>query len=129
MKKELFSQAFKFAIVGVINTLINLVLLYLLTEFLGIHYLVSAFFAFVVANLNSFILNKIWTFKESIKHKAASRYVKFIAVSVTALAVNLIFLYVLVEFFRVWYMFAQVLAVLLNFLINFFGNKIWTFRK
>ena len=129
MKKEVFNQAFKFAIVGVINTLINLVVLYIFTEFLGIYYLVSAIFAFIVANINSFLLNKIWTFKENIKHKAASRYIKFVVVSVIALVVNLIFLYAAVEYFKLWYMFAQVLAVILNFLINFFGNKIWTFRE
>ena len=129
MKKEVFNQAFKFAIVGVINTLINLAVLYIFTEFLGIYYLVSAIFAFIVANINSFLLNKIWTFKENIKHKAASRYIKFVVVSVIALVVNLIFLYAAVEYFKLWYMFAQVLAVILNFLINFFGNKIWTFRE
>jgi len=129
MKKGVFSQAFKFAIVGVVNTLINLVVLYIFTEFLGVYYLVSAVFAFIVAVTNSFILNKIWTFKEDIKHKAASRYVKFIIVSIVALVVNLVFLWVMVEYFKMWYMFAQVLAVILNFLINFFGNKIWTFRK
>src|SRR3989344_7481420 len=129
MKKEVFSQAVKFAIVGVANTLINLAVLYILTEFLHIHYIVSAVFAFIVAVTNSFILNKIWTFKENIKHKAASRYIKFIIVSIIALVVNLVFLWVMVEYFEMWYMFAQVLAVILNFIINFFGNKLWTFRE
>jgi len=122
-------QFLKFAIVGVINTLINLLVLYVLTEFLGIYYLISAVFAFVVAVTNSFILNKIWTFQEKIGHRAYSRYFKFLIISLTALIFNLLLLYILVEYFNIWYMLAQLIGVVLNLIINFLGNKLWTFKK
>ena len=121
-------QFFKFGIVGVFNTLINLLVLYILTEFFGVYYLVSAFFAFIIAVTNSFILNKTWTFEEKVGHKVYSRYFKFIVISLIALIFNLILLYVLVEYFKIWYMLAQLIGVILNLIINFLGNKLWAFK-
>lgn len=122
-------QLFRFGVVGVLNTLINLLVLYILTEFFGVYYLVSAIFAFIVAVTNSFILNKIWTFEEKIKHKVYSRYFKFIIISLIALIFNLALLYLLVEYFKIWYMLAQLIGVVLNLIINFLGNKLWTFKN
>ena len=69
MEKGDFKQFSKFAVVGVINTLINLVVLFVFTEYLGLYYIYSAIIAFLFAVTNSFILNTLWTFKKNIKHK------------------------------------------------------------
>ena len=128
-KKEGYNQFIKFALVGVVNTLVNLAVLYILTDIFGIYYLVSAVFAFLIAVTNSFLLNKMWTFKESISYRASSKYIKFVLISVIALIINLIILYVLVEYYSIWYIYAQIVGVSSNLIINFFGNKLWTFKK
>jgi len=118
-----------FVIVGVANTLINLAILYVLTEFFRVYYMLSAIIAFLFAVTNSFLLNKTWTFEEKIGYKTKFKYAQFIFVSITALIVNLILLYVLVEYFNVWYMVAQIIGIGSNLLVNFFGNKLWTFKE
>ncbi|MEK6860293.1 MAG: GtrA family protein [Nanoarchaeota archaeon] len=128
-KKEDVIQFLKFIIIGIINTLVNLSVFYILTDVIGVYYMVSAVIAFMFAVTNSFILNKTWTFEEHLNYKTSSKYFKFIVISVIALVFNLILLYVLVEYFAVNHMIAQVCGVFLNFLINFFGNKLWTFKK
>ena len=60
---EELDEFFKFALVGLIGTAINIVILYYFTEFLNMYYLASATLAFLVAVTSNFILNKIWTFK------------------------------------------------------------------
>lgn len=129
MKKEVLNQFVKFSLVGVINTSINLIVLYALTEYFHIYYIISAVFAFLAAVTNSFLLNKTWTFKENIAYKASLKYFKFIIISVTALLINLIVLYVLVEYFKIWYIYAQLIGIVSNLIINFLGNKLWTFSK
>jgi len=128
MKKELFKQFFKFAIVGVINTLINLIVLYSLTELFNVYYIISAVFAFIVAVTNSFILNKIWTFKERIGDDTIKKYIKFFIVSVIALLINLAILYSLTEFLHIYYMFSQIIAIVISLWVNFLGNRVWTFK-
>ncbi len=61
-KKEVFLQFLKFALVGLTGTFINLIILYVLTEYFGIYYMVSAIIAIGTTLITNFIGNKIWTF-------------------------------------------------------------------
>lgn len=121
-------QFIKFAFVGLIGTFINVAILYLLTENLGIYYLFSATISFIIAMTNNFIWNKLWTFEEKINLNLAGKYIKFSLVSVVALIINLFFLYIFTEIFGIYYIISQILAIGISLIINFFGNKIWTFR-
>ncbi len=130
-KKPNLGQLIKFCMVGGVGTIINLVILFLLVEFLNVWYLFSAIFAFIIAVTNNFILNKFWTFESYSKKKSVltKQYTQFFIISLFALGVNLIFLYIFVEYFNLWYIFSQFLAILIALSINFIGNKIWIFRK
>lgn len=118
----------KFALVGVINTAIHLIVLYSLTEFFGLWYIFSSFFAYLVAVTNSNVLNTIWTFKRNIRTKTIGRYIKFFSVSTLAGGSNLFFLYIFTEFFGIGYILSQLIAIGLTLTINFLGNKFWTFQ-
>ncbi|MDO8460454.1 MAG: GtrA family protein [Nanoarchaeota archaeon] len=119
----------KFVAVGVVNTVINLFVLYILTEFFSVWYILSSLLAFLLAVTNSFIMNTIWTFKSNIKHKTAIRYTKFFIVSIITALFNLLFLYVFTEFVGLWYMLSQLIAIALTLMINFVGNKFWTYKE
>jgi len=129
MKKEDLIQFLKFIIIGILNTLVNLIIFYLFTEIFNVYYMVAAVLAFLFAVTNSYLFNKTWTFKEKLKYKTSSRYIKFFIISIIALSFNLALLYLLVEYFKFNIFIAQLAGVFLNFLINFFGNKLWTFKK
>lgn len=128
-KKHVVMEFFKFALVGGIGALVNIGILYWLTEKIGIYYLVSAIFSFIVAMTINFTFNKIWTFKEHIKLEIGKKYLQFGLVSITALLVNLFFLYIFTEMFGIYYIISQILAIGIALIINFLGNKIWTFTK
>ncbi len=132
MKKEAKKsiwEFFKFCLVGALNTGIHLGALYLLTEYFNIYYLLASCIGFCLAVTNSFILNTLWTFKADIKEKTAKRYAKFFAISLVALGVNLGLLYLITEYFHIWYMFSQLIATAISLFINFLGNKAWTYKK
>jgi putative flippase GtrA len=127
--KPVHIEFVKFAVVGGFGTVVNIIVLYCATELLGMYYMYSAVLSFLVAGAHNFILNKLWTFREKIGDQVAVKYFKFMVVSVAALGVNLVFLYIFTEFLKIWYIISQVLAIGTAMLINFAGNKIWTFRK
>jgi dolichol-phosphate mannosyltransferase len=127
--KSFIKQLIKFAFVGAIGTIINLSILYILTEFFHVYYIFSEMVAFSTAALNNYILDKIWTFKEEIGDQIIKKYFQFITISLLALVVNISILFILVEVYLVWYIYAEIGAICCAFLINFFGNKIWTFNK
>lgn len=119
----------KFCVIGVMNTGIHLVCLFILTEYFHIYYVLSSVLAFLIALVNSFIFNSIWTFESQIKEKLATRFMKFFAVSVFAGAMNILALYMMTEFLGIWYILSQILATVVSKLINFTGYKFWTFRR
>jgi len=127
--KAFIKQGIKFAVVGGIGTLVNLSILYIFTDIIGVLYLISAAIAFNVALVNNYILNKIWTFKEDVKERILGKGIKYAIICIFALFVNLLVLFFLVEFFLIYYLFSQVGAIIAAFMINFIGNRFWTFRN
>jgi len=129
-KNSLFRQFFKFCVVGAIGTIINLAILYSLVEWLFVWYILAAAIAFGVAVTSNYILNKIWTFhyKTTSASVFFGSYAKFISISIIGLVINLAILYVLVEYFHIWYIFSQIIAIGIATLWNYGGSKTWAFH-
>jgi putative flippase GtrA len=119
-------QLLKFGLVGAAGYVINLGVFALLVENLGLHHLLAAVGAFCVAVSNNFLWNRYWTFDPGDGH-AGFQAVRFFAVSVGALLINLAVLQVLVAAMGMSALPAQALAVAFAMPFNFLGNKLWTF--
>ena len=126
--KSFINQGIRFAIVGGIGTFVNLSLLYILTDIYRILYLISEAIAFTVSVIHNYFWNKSFTFEEDIKEKVIGKGIKFSIICILALIVNLLVLFILVEYFGIFYLFAEVGAIGVAFFVNFFGNRFWTFR-
>jgi dolichol-phosphate mannosyltransferase len=119
-------QLVKFGLVGGSGYVINLAVFDLLAEGVGIHHLLAAVGAFCVAITNNFILNRHWTFRAGDGH-AGFQAMRFFAVSVVALLINLFVLEALVSQSSLGDLTAQAIAVAIAMPFNFLGNKLWTF--
>ncbi|MCR4327040.1 MAG: GtrA family protein [Nanoarchaeota archaeon] len=128
LKRKNIVEFFKYAIVGFSGIFVNLFYLYTLTESLQFYYLTSEVFAFAVATLSNFVFNKVWTFKEKMKTYFFVKGAKFFLVASIALVVNLSFLWFFTEALGVYYILSQILASGFTLIVNFLGNKFWTFR-
>ena len=119
-------QLVKFGLVGGSGYLINLAVFAVLTETLGLHHVLAAIGAFCVAVTNNFLLNRHWTFAAGDGH-AGFQAMRFFAVSVAALTINLVALEALVSQASLGDLPAQAIAVSIAMPFNFLGNKLWTF--
>jgi putative flippase GtrA len=119
-------QLIKFGLVGGSGYLINLAVFAVLTEILGLHHVGAAIGAFCVAVTNNFLLNRHWTFAAGDGH-AGFQAIRFFAVSIAALSINLIVLEALVSEASLGELPAQAIAVAIAMPFNFLGNKLWTF--
>jgi len=128
LKQQDLKQFLKFCVVGTIGTAIDFGLLYLLVESAHIWYLLAATISFIVAVINNYIFNKFWTFEDRDKD-FLRQFGQFLVVSIIGLGLNVLILYVLVEFAGMWYILAKVLATGVVLIWNFFANKYWTFKK
>lgn len=127
--KQFFkSPFFKFCVVGTIGLLVNTFFLWFLTEKVGLFYLLSSAIAIELAIISNFNLNTFWTWKHRKGHYF-SRFWKFNLVSLIALVINMSVLFVLVEFFGMWYLVANFVGIACALIVNFLGNDRWTFNE
>src|SRR5688572_1174112 len=120
-------QLAKFCTVGATGYVVNLAVYTMLLRGVGLHYLLAATGSFLVAVTSNYTWNRLWTFRGQRGH-VAYQGLRFLAVSVLALAANLVVLHVLVRL-GTGKVVAQAIAIVLVMPLNFVGNKLWSFGR
>ena len=120
---------FKYSMVGMSGTVIDLLFLYILVDMLSIDVMYAVMISFVLAVTNNFIFNKIWTFKDSVNDDLYHiKYLKFMIISIIGLLFTTILMFILNKIFMLWYMLAKVIISIVVLLWNYYANKNWTFK-
>lgn len=119
-------QLIKFGLVGGSGYVINLAVFALLSDNLSVHHAIAAIGAFCVAVSSNFFWNRHWTFTAGDGH-AGFQAMRFFAVSLAALLINLAVLEALIAGTSMGDLTAQAIAVAVAMPFNFLGNKLWTF--
>lgn len=137
---SIFYRISKYALVGALNTFIDLGVLngfILLTgESDGAAFLVFKGLGFTAAVINSYFWNRYWTFESSDTDKK-KEFVQFIIVSLGGLVVNIVTAGVIVNVIgpqgdiapQVWANIAALSATAISLVWNFIGYKFWVFDK
>ena len=125
---EQYKIGIKYVISGGTAAVVDLGLLFLLTEIAGIWYLLSAVIAFICSLFTAFLLHKFWTFREHSLHRITKQFVFFTLVALFNLGLNTLLLYLAVEVWHVWYLAAQFVIMGALAFMNFVINKTVTFR-
>jgi putative flippase GtrA len=120
-------QLVKFCAVGASGYVVNLCVFALCVEALGLHHLVGATVAFVVAVTNNFWWNRHWTFRAG-RVRAGFQAARFFAVSVAAFLFAAAVLELLVGVAGLPEVPSQAMAIIAATPLNFIGNKMWSFR-
>ncbi|MEN1938014.1 GtrA family protein [Paenibacillus sp. 102] len=116
----------KFGLVGIFNTLITIISYIILVKF-GMNYLIANIISYLIGVANSYYWNKNWVFQSN--NKNLSVFFKFLTVNLIVLAFNTFSLFILVDKLLYNEFIAQIFAIGIGMMINFFLNKIWTFNQ
>ncbi len=119
-------QFIRFGIVGLINTGVSLLIYYVLVYF-GIPYLISTITGYVISSIIGYILNRVWVFKA--KNKVKESLIKYFFVYITALLLNVIFMYLFVDLISISDKIAPLLVLCITIPYNFTLSKFWTFKE
>ena len=125
---SLFAKhAVKYYVVGGSGVLVNLGILYALTDFAGFWYTASQVIAISVSISSNFLFNRFWTFSDSIgDQKNSVMYVKFLIVSLIGMGIQLGITSALVESVGLYYMYAAGIGIAIAGAINYVVNRRWT---
>jgi len=126
---SLFAKhAFKYYLVGASGVFVNLGILFILTEFVGLWYLLSSTIGIYVSITTNFLLNKTWTFRDTVMEQPGFlMYGKFIGVSLVGMGIQLGFNYIFVEKLSVYYLLAALMSIMIASSVNFILNRRLTF--
>jgi putative flippase GtrA len=121
-------QLFRYTCVGGIAFLVDISTLFVLTEFFGIYYLISAAIAFLLGLITNYSASVLWVFK---RHTLRSRFLEFVTFSLIGLlglALNEFFLWFFTERIAIHYLLSKIISAFLVYLFNFTSRKIMLFR-
>ncbi|MEK7208366.1 MAG: GtrA family protein [Patescibacteria group bacterium] len=124
-----YARAWRYLAAGGSAAAVDLGLLYALTEWFGLHYLLSAVVAFVVAFCVSFFLQKFWTFEDHSVERVHAQIVLYFVVAAANLGLNTLLMFLLVEKLGFWYFAAQLIAGALIACESFFISRHIVFNR
>jgi dolichol-phosphate mannosyltransferase len=116
-----------FFLIGLFSTIIDIGFLYLLTQYFGIWYMYSATISYTCGMVVNFLLNKHLNFQDT-NRDYLRQFCSFALISMSSLALTLGILYVTVEIFSINYLVGKIIAVIIAFFWNYFGQSRITFR-
>jgi len=122
--EKLVRQILKFGIVGGGAFLIDYSILYILTEFVGIHYLISSVISFTISLIFNYILSIYWVFDVTKKQTPKEIFI-FVVLSVIGLGINQVVMYVGSDLLHIYYMLTKLVATFIVMVWNFVTRKIF----
>lgn len=117
----------RYIISGGTSAVVDLTVLFVLHTLLGMHYLVSAILAYLVAFWVSFLLHKFWTF-ESHKEDTRKQVVMYLGSSLFGLGLNTLLMYIFVEHLHIQVLLSQFIVGGLVACCTFFISRNLVFK-
>jgi putative flippase GtrA len=139
-KSPLIHKGIKFLIVGILNTGIDFFIFNTLIAFTGIDngifVLVFKSISFLIALLNSYELNRWWTFDKAAASRNKKEFARFLGVTLISFLVNVGATAIIANVFHPlfgmsqvrWDNVAALAATGLNLVLNFIGYKLFVFN-
>ena len=116
-------QLLRYCFVGGFAFLVDAGLLYVLTEYAGWHYLLSASLSFIAGLCVNYLLSISWIFKSSTYGNRTLEFVFFAIIGVVGLLLNELLLYMATDVLHLYYMLSKVIVAGIIMLWNFFARK------
>ncbi|MDR2041542.1 MAG: GtrA family protein [Tannerella sp.] len=141
---EIIRQGLKYGVVGIGNTLLSLLIIWVMTQYGGCSHPFSNFTGYVIGLVNSYLWNRLWTFRSHINWKSGA--IRFFGVFAVCYVLQLGLLLLLNRYcpehppaydffsplllrFKVEPLFYnQILSTAFYTVINFIINKFYTFK-
>jgi len=116
----------KFCVVGGLNTAIDFFVFSFLS-YLGVYYIIAQCVSYGCGVLNSYLLNRTWTFQHQGK-RSKYEFFKFIVLNVFALIITSFLLTVFHYKFNISLPYSKILVTVVSVGLNYIGTRFWVFN-
>lgn len=128
-KTDRFSiQLLRYTFVGGFAFIVDFSSLFVLTEYLSIHYLLSAAIAFIFGVITNYLLSIRWVFQNRTLKNRWLELGLFALIGIIGLGLNEIIIWLFTERVGFHYLASKIVATIVVFFWNFIVRKIALFR-
>lgn len=126
---EKYKSIVKFFISGSLAGSVDLLALYFFHGIVRWEIVLSTSLAFLFSFMVSFVLQKLWTFRNYNSKRLPHQLVLYIGFTFISLNLNAFGMHLLVNNWNVWYLLSQIIVNILLGIINFFIYKYIVFKN
>ena len=123
--QRLIQQIFKFGVIGALAFLIDYGVLYVLTEYAGMYYLLSGAISFTVSVIFNYICSMKYVFSGKEGMSRRKEFIVFVVLSILGLLLNQLLMWLGVDLLPIYYMVTKIFATAIVMVYNFVTRKIF----
>ncbi|HHY11314.1 MAG TPA: GtrA family protein [Firmicutes bacterium] len=117
----------RFSMTGVTNTVVDFGVFFVLAHLVGVSVYVSQFIAYSTATVNSYFINRNWTFRQKGRF-TGGEFARFVIVNTCSLGLSLLCLRFFYGYLHLPKMIAKAVTACFTLPVNYFGSRLWVFR-
>ncbi len=119
-----FIQFFRYLFVGGFAAVVNIGMLYILTDFFNFYYLVSNIISFVLGLLVNYLLSKKFVFQEEISISQSKEFIIYAVIGIVGLGLDTLFVWLFTDVVKLHYLISKIISTFIVFIWNFGARKI-----
>lgn len=126
-----YNDIFWYCFFGGLTTLVNMVIFYMFSDLINLHYMIANTIAWIVAVLFAYITNRTWVFKSKVKGlKAIAKEIGvFMWFRLLSLGMEMIILFVMIDLLGIKEMLTKLIAQIVVIVANYIFSKWIIFKK
>lgn len=118
-----YVQGFRYLFAGAAGFITDFTILFILTHFLDIFYLISATVSFTVGVFITYLISIYWVFQQKSHRKRTSEFILFVLIGIVGLILTLGLLWLFTEKLHIYYLISKIIATIIVYIWNFFARK------
>lgn len=121
-------QLFRYVFVGGAAFIVDFGTLFILTDFFGIYYLISAAIAFILGLIVNYILSISWVFNNRKLDNSTLEFGVFTLIGIVGLGLNEVFIWFFTAEVGFYYLISKIISAVIVLFWNFFARKYVLFK-
>lgn len=121
-------QLFRYTFVGGAAFIVDFTSLFILTDFFGVYYLLSAAIAFILGLVANYLLSVRWVFNRRTLENKTFEFGIFTFIGIIGLGLNEVIIWFFTSNMQIYYLYSKIIAAIIILFWNFFARKFALFR-
>lgn len=117
-------QFFRYLFVGGFAAIINILSLFIFTDFFKIHYIISSILGFLLGLIVNYLLSKAFVFTEEKVRSRKKEFMTYAIIGMIGLGIDTGIMFISTSLLKIYYLLSKIISTVITFIWNFTARKI-----